>query len=222
MKKNTSLRTAALLLVLVMMTCCFVGGTLAKYVTKTNSADTVRVAYWGFEKTADINITDLFVDQYNDSVDSQNGEDVIAPGTTRSVQFAFNYDAYNTEITAPEVDYSFSVSTAGSTCNQDIQDNENIQWRLNTTENNTTTNGTWGTWAQLLTAIDALDGNKTSDKYEANTLPEAFDNDQVYTVEWQWNFYTADTADVEDTGMGNANQLGDANLTIAITAEQLD
>lgn len=45
MRKNKAMRTAALLLVLVLMTSCFVGGTFAKYTTTASGSESARVAY---------------------------------------------------------------------------------------------------------------------------------------------------------------------------------
>ncbi len=232
MKKNRIMRLASVLLVAVLLSTCAISGTYAKYVTTDSGSDTARVAYWGFNQTQDskITITDLFKDTYT-NVDSQNNEDVIAPGTRGSATFAFNYDGNTTKsITAPEVAYTFVVETTGSSCAQSIQNNPNILWRLNVTEGTAVTQGTWGTWTALLTAIGNLDGNKTDNEYAAGTLPEAFNNDQVYEIEWKWIFDESadnkETAtknnDTGDTAMGNATDLADVTITIAITATQVD
>ena len=52
LKKNWTLRAAVLMLALVLITSCFVGGTFAKYVTSDNAADLARVAKWGVSITA--------------------------------------------------------------------------------------------------------------------------------------------------------------------------
>ena len=43
-KKNWTLRAAVLMLALVLITSCFVGGTFAKYVTSGSGTDSARVA----------------------------------------------------------------------------------------------------------------------------------------------------------------------------------
>ena len=45
-KKNRTLRAAVLMLALVLITSCFVGGTFAKYVTSGEAGDNARVAKW--------------------------------------------------------------------------------------------------------------------------------------------------------------------------------
>lgn len=223
MKKTKLMRAALLLLVLTLVTSCFVGGTFAKYTTSATSSDTARVAKWGF--TADnsnVVLTDLFKNAYDTTVKSTT--DVIAPGTTNSATFKFEYNTADNGATAPEVAYTFTVSAAGSTCDQSIQNNTNIQWKLD--------NGEWGTWNQLITAIEALDGNKTSDRYEAGALPDAFKTgNDVHTVTWQWLFEKTSTdaepnaaaaQDANDTAMGNAAALAEVTLKISVTATQID
>lgn len=47
MKKNRTMRVATLLLALTLITTCFVGGTLAKYVREAAGGDGARAAKWG-------------------------------------------------------------------------------------------------------------------------------------------------------------------------------
>ena len=220
MKKTKFMRAALLLLVLTLITSCFVGGTFAKYTTSTTGNDSARVAYWGFDQAAVTEIK-LFNTTYdNGNVNSSNTDNVIAPGTSQSSTFAFGYANYKTnKITAPEVAYTFVVSADGSTCDESIKNNTNIQWKLD--------NGEWGTWDALIAAIEALDGNKTDDKYGAGSLPDAFKDANVSTHEvgWKWAYSVDADGDVADTGMGNATDLTDlANVTlkITITATQID
>ena len=117
MKKNTMMRLASALLVLVLLTTCAISGTFAKYTSTAAGDDYARVAYWGFGLDSAIEIDDLFVDVYdgnNDtSVDSKDGDDVIAPGTKNFKTFKFAYtDNANEGATAPEVAYTFTVDVS--------------------------------------------------------------------------------------------------------------
>ena len=230
--KNKFMRIAAVMLMLCLVTTCAISGTFAKYTTEASGEDTARVAYWGFtDVDATLEFGDLFKTAYDKNV---NGKvDVIAPGTTNSDTFKFNYDAYaaDTTVAAPEVAYNFIVSLGNDTatyCDADIKNNPNIDWRLNVTENATETEGTWGSWDELIAAINLLDGAAGTDgkDYEAGKLPEAFDNDQVYEIEWRWLFDKTVTDgvdnDANDTSMGNATELADCKITITITATQID
>lgn len=91
MKKNSTMRIAALLLVLTLMTSCFVGGTFAKYTTGDSGSDSARVAKWGV--TASVT-GGAFAKEYtiedSDAAagvalavksDTANPDRVVAPGT---------------------------------------------------------------------------------------------------------------------------------------------
>lgn len=88
MKKTGFMRAALLLLVLTLITSCFVGGTFAKYTTSATGSDTARVAKFGVQITAN---GATFAKEYATddagvaatiakSVVS-TGENVVAPGT---------------------------------------------------------------------------------------------------------------------------------------------
>ena len=96
MKKNWTMKVAALMLALTMITACFVGSTFAKYVTRAQGEDNARVAKWGVLLTMESDLFDTtyeaddntFVGQGDDytnpaiSVASVNEDKVVAPGTT--------------------------------------------------------------------------------------------------------------------------------------------
>lgn len=89
MKKRSKLmRASGILLVLTLITSCFVGGTFAKYVSKGEGADIARVAKWGVVVTGQ---GDAFSKEYEtddktikDSIGVSVKSDVavIAPGTS--------------------------------------------------------------------------------------------------------------------------------------------
>lgn len=94
MKRNNKfMRASGILLVLTLITSCFVGGTFAKYVTDDQGADTARVAKWGV--TVEAANKKAFSISYGrndsgadsslvDTVISGNTEKVVAPGTKGS------------------------------------------------------------------------------------------------------------------------------------------
>lgn len=233
MKKNTMMRIASVLLVAVLLSTSVISGTFAKYTSSVTSNDSARVAKWGFTATA-IDISDLFKTAYI-ADEMHSAADAIAPGTTNSDTFNFTFGGAS-GITAPEVAYTFTVSTADSFCDALIQGNKAIQWKLDT--------GEWGTWEQLIAAIEALAGDASGTKqYAPNTLPTAFGSSSPsHTISWQWIFsptntyYMKDGALVEsgtagatqmtqdelDTYMGNMETLEDLTLKITVTATQLD
>lgn len=82
------MRVAGLLLALVLVTSCFVGGTFAKYVTSGTGADHAKVAKWGVKVTAH-GEGDIFASTYDqiagkdDTVVAGGEYKVIAPGTKK-------------------------------------------------------------------------------------------------------------------------------------------
>lgn len=87
-KTGKTMRVAGLLLALVLVTSCFVGGTFAKYVTSGTGADHAKVAKWGVKVTAH-GEGDIFASTYDQIEGKDNtvvagGEyKVIAPGTEK-------------------------------------------------------------------------------------------------------------------------------------------
>ncbi len=197
-----------------------IGGTFAKYVTRSEGTATARVASWGFSDEGKIELDELFKANYDDSVISADGETlVIAPGTSGSGTFEFAY-AGGSGTAAPEVAYTFTVSTEGSSIGDAVKANPDIQFKLD--------DGEFGTWDALMASIQALSGSSDGTKeYEANTLPDAFsgeDGDE-HTISWQWLFEdSANLAeqDAMDTAMGNAAELENVVICISVAATQLD
>ena len=208
MKKNSTLRVAALLLALTLITSCFVGSTFAKYVTGSSSQDTARIAHWGFDQVAEIDIENLFT--HNDSAifepDDENEPKRLAPGSRNCVSFAIAAKGVN----APEVAYSLTVSTEGSTENPTLP--SNIKWYLGTEEMQE--GAATLTYPQLLENIRALSGN-----YDAGQWPEH----AVYYIGWEWPFNGSDqpgfSVDTNDVTTMTGNEV---LIKISVVAVQED
>jgi hypothetical protein len=220
MRKNKAMRTAALLLVLVLMTSCFVGGTFAKYTTTASGTAEARVAYWGFDAEAEMTL-DLFAADYTDV---KGAENVIAPGTGKTAEFGFAYTA-NGELDAPEVDYAFTVEATG-TCGDEIKANPNIQWYVDSElAEDPAGTAAEGSFDAMLAQLNGM----SEATIKAGNLPAAFSTaDATHTVSWVWAFETlnGNTADADqdklDTDMGNATSLDEVTLTITVSAVQLN
>ena len=90
-RKNHTLKLAGILLALVLVTSCFVGGTFAKYVTTGTGSDSARVAKFGVTVTAN---GTMFAKEYDTNtenvkklitksvISSNDEEKVVAPGTS--------------------------------------------------------------------------------------------------------------------------------------------
>lgn len=99
MRKNKMMRLASMLLVLTLLSTCMISGTFAKYVTTATGSDSARVAKWGIKMDGDGKA--LFADTYGATVKSDNGDDVVAPGTNGS----YIYSVFGTPETAYEITF---------------------------------------------------------------------------------------------------------------------
>lgn len=222
MKKNRALQLLPTILLLTLISSSLVGSTYARYVTDARAIASARYAHWGFTGESSIELDDLFSAAYQ-NVEAK--EDVIAPGTQGAAAFGFAYRPVTVsgeKIEAPEVAYTFKVSTEGSRISPALEAHDGIRWRLD--------RGPWGTWQELLGAIEALAG---SGRYEPHQLPAGFSGaDSLHLVQWCWEFEAEDDPqtpqderllrDTADTLLGNTLMQESVVLQIQILAEQID
>ena len=251
MKKNKMMRLASVLLVLTLLSTSVISGTFAKYTTSVTGTDKARVAYWGFDDIDGfINTTidlDLFDGEYTGTdgttVDSENDDNVLAPGTSKTVDIGFGYTAATDAnaltagaIGAPEVDYTFKIElvVADDADYDSLDANTNFYWTLKKSDETEATK--YQTVAEFKAAVEAMAGEADGEKkYEAGNLPTYFTNaDEKHTIGWVWEFEDEDdplTTDIDeeakqdviDTAMGNAlTNLDDITFTLTITATQVD
>lgn len=213
--KNRTMRVAALLLVLTLMTSCFVGGTFAKYTTGSGlKEDTARVAKWGVTVTG---TGVMFSDSYKDEATTYAvnedgtaitvqsgtaGDKVIAPGTNGTLA-AFDIGG------TPEVDTEVVYTAVLTLTGWEVDGAEYcpIVFKVNGTEYKI--DATNDTIAKLEAAVEAaIVAAKQS--YDTNEDLSAAEDDLVVT--WAWAF---EGDDVKDTKLGDAaaTALNDADDT---------
>ncbi len=206
MKKNRLFVLGLVTVFVALVSLTFVSSTWAKYTTTVSGTDQARVAYWGFEETDTLE-WDLFDAVYEDDVKSEDGDNLIAPGTSKTTHVEFNYQGTTKK---PEVDYVLKFNTAGSDINDLVKNNTNIVWRAYLSGN---TAPEYGTWQSMLDAIDS---------YQiAGEAAEARPTD-LLVIEWQWLIGSTDEENARDTLMGNKDIDLNVVLKIAVTAEQVD
>lgn len=227
MKKMKSMRVAAVLLALVMITSCFVGNTFAKYTTAGEGKANARVAKFGVVINADP--SEVFKTDYNkkdgstftgtysvsaETPTSGTRSYVVAPGTTGD---AMNFSISGTPEVAVHVD--FTVSTAnnkeiflkkGSYTN-DTTANKTDKFELTADYypvKFTLTNGSTelvkdGSFKDVTAKLQTL----SKDFAPGTDLSTALGN---YSLTWKWDFSGNDEA---DTLLGNlaAGMNGTAN-----------
>lgn len=235
-KKNLTIKAAVLMLVLVLITSCFVGGTFAKYVTSDSGSDTARVAKFGVTVTA---TGTMFAKKYAtddasvvgtiaESVISSNDKNLVAPGTKGDM-------ASMTLTGTPEVAVKVTYdATKVKLENWTLADNTfycPLVFKIKNAEGKTTTIlGTGFTDADKLESaiVEAINGY--SNEYAANTNLAEKGGDSL-TVSWEWPFETGDTAEakaannIKDTYLGDqaaANNAATVSIEIATTVTQID
>ena len=220
-KKNVLMRSAGLLLVLVLVTSCFVGSTFAKYTVGGTGSDTARVAKFGVNVTAN---GTMFAREY--ATDDRSAgtitksvistDKVVAPGTKGNmasmtltgtpevavrVGYAvnkFELKGWTTDGTTEYCPLVFTVGTAsykigdaGITSVSDLQD-------------------------KVKAAITAY-----SKDYEANTDLSGVGADSL-KVSWAWAF---EGDDAKDTALGSRaaeDKAATVELEITTTVTQID
>lgn len=235
-KKNWTLRAAVLMLALVLITSCFVGGTFAKYVTSGSGTDSARVAKFGVTVTAN---GTMFAKEY--ATDDQtvvgtivksviSTDKVVAPGTESNGDFVAATVTGTPEV-AVRVSYKLDAATLQL---ENWKDGDGkfycpLVFKIKTTNGNTVISGMDFQTAEAMKAAlvnavaaytkDYAPGTDLSGK-AADTL----------AISWEWPFETGVDNDkpannVRDTFLGDEAAAGRAatvSLTLATTVTQID
>lgn len=141
---------------------------------------------------------DLFQSNYDGTVVSDNGEKVIAPGTSNFYSFSLK-NSGNIPL-----DYAVSLKVDAVVEERDGSIAIPLEWRLLDGEKTAVSD-----WREY--------GDREETLKEATLNSRHQDN---YTIEWRWGFERG--MDDADTGLGNAapERLLGAKATITVTAEQ--
>ena len=200
LKNNRTMRAAVLLLALVLITSCFVGGTFAKYVTSGDAADLARVAKWGVTVTAH-ETGDVFAKAYDTTVKSSSSDKVVAPGTKKENATLVTLSG------KPEVavNVTYRADHFGLTGNWQSDDNGTFYCPLIITVGDTVIKCAALQNAEAVaTAVkDAVAA--CSATYGPNTDLSAVANGGL-KISWEWPFEETDNpgqTDVKDTYLGN-------------------
>ena len=232
-RKNHTLKLAGILLALVLVTSCFVGGTFAKYVTSGTGNDTARVAKFGVKVTAN---GSTFANTYaakdgvvgtiaNSVVSSNTDEKVVAPGTSGNMvsmtlegtpEVAVNVK-YKATVTLNNWVYKAREGAAGEFyCPLVITVNgDEIKGLAYTSD------------VDFKNAVETKI-NDYSQNYAANT-PLADKSNDSLKISWAWAFEDnaadAEQTDVKDTYLGDQAANGNAAtiaLEVVTTVTQID
>lgn len=229
MKKTKLMRAALLLLVLTLITSCFVGGTFAKYVTSGDGKDIARVAKWGVVIDAK---GATFAEEYatNDQsvvgtiaksvVSSEDDKNVVAPGTRGDM---VKMTITGTPEVAVRVNYTATFDVEGWNIT-DTDGTSKFYCPLQIKVGTTTIDGTKFTREDLFEDAVNTEISTYSKNYAAGTdLSTA--SVTTPSVSWEWPFFVNNADDVKDTALGDLAANGNAptvSLTITTTVTQID
>ena len=215
MKKNITMRIAAFLFILTMISTCAFATTFAKYTTTGSSSDEARVAKFGVTISAPT-ATNLFKGQYEVedtsttvdgglAVKASTAGDVVAPGT--SGQLAA-FTVKGTPEVAVEVKYEAVLTLSGWLA--DGAEYCPIVFTINSTEYKQEADETVAAFAAR---VSAAINNSTR-----VNAPNVEINDS-FAFSWEWAF---DGDDAKDTALGNLDTAPTISLTISCTVTQID
>lgn len=230
------MRVAGLLLALVLVTSCFVGGTFAKYVTSGGGSEEARVAKFGVTVQG-WGDDAVFKKQYASNTASYEAdtvismEKVVAPGTKSDEGGILMTRVTGTPEVAVKVEYGAAVSLIG---NWYSDDKGTFYCPLIIKVGNVEIKGRDFTSAadfvaKVQEAITALGGT-----YPAGTNLDNITDLQT-KISWEWPFEVMDadgkvdhTFDVKDTYLGNlaatatGNHVPKVSIHMSTTVTQID
>lgn len=212
MKKNRCLKIASGLLLLVLVTTCAIGTTLAKYTTAGDAQDSARVAKWGVK--LEMEGDSMFSNEYEGTggaitVKGESGT-VVAPGTASDSTTAARFSISGTPEVAVEIVIELTINndiflkagtysdptaaaTSTFTLTNDYYPVVFTLKQIATAEGNPTPDySVSGNLATIQTALAGYSG-KT---YKPNT-----DLAATFELSWAWAF--DDGNDKADTYLGN-------------------
>lgn len=231
-KKNVLMRSAGLLLALVLVTSCFVGSTFAKYTVGGKGENTARVAKFGVTVTAK---ADMFATEYD--TDDQNvvgtiaksvisTDKVVAPGTKKE-GFVASTIAGTPEV-AVRVSYEAKEFKLTNWTTNGTDEYCPLVFTVNGTEYKIGNTGIANV-ADLQDAVTGAIKAYTKDYAPGTNLSNV--GADTLAISWEWPFETG-TNDTEklannakDTALGNRAAAGNAatvSLTLATTVTQID
>ncbi len=231
--KNKFMRAAVILMALVLMTSCFVGGTFAKYVTAGNAEDSARVAKFGVIISAS---DEAFSSEYETDDKEYSGElsvrsteKVLAPGT--SGNFA-TIELLGTPEVAVEVNYEVEISASDSWANESGE----LYFPVNININGIVFVGSaYNSLESMMGDINRyIEENYTAIQYAPGTnLGELRSDVTDFNVSWSWDYtvnpgylqINAKQNDIDDTYLGDQAAKGNApeiEVIVKVTVSQID
>jgi len=222
MKKNRTMRFAAVMLVIALITTCIISGTFAKYVTSgTDASDEARVAAWGVTVEAtSANDMAVFGTEYakddgtasiSVTVKADGDDKVVAPGTKGEGEAMITLSG--TPEVAVEVAYTGEIVMEGWEV-----DNEYYCPIIFTIDGEDFDGQGYDSIDEFIADVSAA--LYTTEQYDPNT--DLSELNEGHEVSWEWPI---DVDDENDTALGDAAANGDAatiSISLNATVTQID
>ncbi|MBQ8289596.1 MAG: hypothetical protein IJY01_01835 [Clostridia bacterium] len=215
--KNNSTRIVIIILSLVLITCCSVGATFAKYTTVAEGSSVARVAKWsvlarengkGGSEVYVGGASQVFVNifKYLEDTDTADGttendvadpadKNIIAPGTKGK----FAFDIINNSEVSAEYTVVFAENNP-----EDVP----IEYSLDGTD-----------WVDNVDALNNMAHASEPGKKALVDVPLAIQNgEDTVTIHWRWVFERGN--DTNDTQLGIEQP--EVSLTVTLTVDQVD
>lgn len=143
---------------------------------------------------------DLFKESYNGTVEAENGDKVIAPGTSNFYSFTLENDG--------NLPLNYTISLKVETFGTGAESNTDVplEWRLLAGDGVAISD-----WRGYTETAEVLKGGALAARNRNN-----------YTIQWRWAFERGEDTDGEDTELGNlaARRPVGAEATIIVHAEE--
>ena len=231
--KNKFFKIAALMVMLCLVTTCAIGTTFAKYVTGQNTSDSARVAKWGVRVTIqgdDLLKTSYATDDTTNysgavSVESNNGNNVVAPGTSGSAEFSI----VGTPEVAVQIDIDFAIRNdvvlPADSVDGQTDDYYPLVFTLKQIED---ANGAVAQADQVLVTGTLADIKDFLDDYSGAQYAPNTNLKSVFVLSWEWAYESGN--DAADTLLGDimagVETVDDSSVKVgyalAITVTQID
>ena len=224
MKKNRTMRIAAAMLVLALLTTCIISGSFAKYVTTGEATSaSARVAKWGVEVEASSSLAladssydadgtyaDADGNTISATVVASDRTGVMAPGTAKNGVAVI--ELKGTPEVAVSVQYTATVTLSGWT-----DSNGALYFPLTVKVGGTAVDlSSCTTEAAVKSAIEtAINGTVN---YAPNTSLAGLNAGK--NIDWAWAYNGV--SDVNDTFLGNKETAPSISIKLSATVTQLD
>ena len=200
-KNNNSLKTFALLLLIVMLALILIASTYAKYTTKLTGSSDTTIAKWAWT----INNNDVSKDDTEFTFDLFKTIKDTDGGTEADV---------TTQKIAPGTKGSFSIEVTNAS---DV----NAEYSLTLTETKATAVSSANIEYSIVGTDEATDWTADISTFNLNKTSLAMDASKEVVLYWRWAFYDDANQDKADTlvGFAAAGATDDADKSITIKAD---